>query len=420
MVSETNNLSSIGPTLPSERILSLDVLRGFALFGILVVNIQCFAMIFATIMNPTSFSDLTGLNYWVAMLTYSLVSMKFMTLFSLLFGAGILLMTRNIENRGSKSTGKHYRRMMWLILIGLLHAYVLWYGDILVNYGCCGLLVFLFRKMSAKKLLIIGFIGLCISSLIAVVLDWSVQYWPEELMKMAMQGWQPAGETIAREIAAYQGGWWEQMAHRVPTALGFQTTTFLIMTMWRAGSLMLIGMALLKWKILTAQASKKLYRNFLVIGTGVGLALVFLYWFANSQHNWSYEYSMFGGLQFNLWGSLFLSAGYLGGVMLICQSGKLSFITRPLAAVGRMAFTNYIMQTIICVILFYGYGFGLFGKVERIWQFLIVIVIYAFQLWFSQLWLKHFRFGPLEWLWRSLTYGKMQTMRRLEAGKLGS
>ena len=411
MVTEAKNLSSIGPTLPSERILSLDVLRGFALFGILVVNIQVLAMIFATIMNPTSFGDLTGLNYWVAMLTYSFASMKFMTLFSLLFGAGILLMTRNIENRGSKSTGKHYRRMMWLILIGLLHAYVLWYGDILVGYGCCGLLVFLFRKMSARKLLIIGFIGLCISSLIVVVLDWSVQYWPEELMKMAMQGWQPAEEAIAREIAVYQAGWWEQMAHRVPTALGFQTSTFLIMTLWRAGSLMLIGMALLKWKILTAEASKKLYRNFLIIGTGVGLVMVFGGWFANSHHNWSFEYSMFGGMQFNLWGSLFLSAGYLGGVMLICRSGKLSFITRPMAALGRMAFTNYIMQTVICIFLFYGHGFGLFGKVERIWQFLIVVVIYAFQLWFSQLWLKHFRFGPLEWLWRSLTYGKMQKLR---------
>jgi uncharacterized protein len=412
MVSEAKNLSSIGPTLPSERILSLDVLRGFALFGVLVVNIQGFAMILAAQINPTSFGDLTGLNYWVAMLTYTLANQKFYTLFTLLFGAGILLMTGNIENRGTKSTGKHYLRMMWLILFGLLHAYVLWYGDILVAYGCCGLLVFLFRKMSAKKLLIIGFIGICIPSLITVVGDWSFSYWPEEFLKQFSQMFQPGKEAIAQEIAIYQGGWWGQMAHRVPLVLGLQTFDLPIMGLWRISGLMLIGMALLQWKILTAQAPKKLYWNFLVIGTGIGLALVFAGWFSNFQHNWDFKYSMFRGQHFNYWGSLFLSAAYLGGIMLICQSGKLSFITRPLAAVGRMAFTNYIMQTIICIFLFYGYGFGLFGKVERIWQFLIVVVIYAFQLWISQLWLKHFRFGPLEWLWRSLTYRKMQPMRR--------
>jgi uncharacterized protein len=222
---------------------------------------------------------------------------------------------------------------------------------------------------------------------------------------------QPGEEAIAQEIAAYQGGWWGQMVHRVPAALGFQTSAFLLMILWRTSGLMLIGMALFKWEILTAKASKKLYWNFLIIGTGIGLVLVFGGWFANFQHNWDFEYSMFRGQHFNYWGSLFLSAGYLGGIMLICRSGKFSFLTRPLAAVGRMAFTNYIMQTIICIFLFYGYGFGLFGKVDRIWQLLIVVIIYVFQLWISQLWLKHFRFGPLEWLWRSLTYGKMQKLR---------
>ena len=120
---------------------------------------------------------------------------------------------------------------------------------------------------------------------------------------------------------------------------------------------------------------------------------------------------MFEGQQFNYWGSLFLSGAYLGGIMLICQSGKLPKLTRRLAVVGRMAFTNYLMQTVICTTLFYGHGFGLFGKVNRTGQFLIVILTFALQMWLSPLWLKHFRFGPMEWLWRSLTYRKMQPMR---------
>jgi len=415
-----NNLTSIGPALPSERYLSLDALRGFALFGVLAVNIQCFAMIFPALFNPTCFGDLTGLNYWVAALTHILVSSKFITLFSLLFGAGILLMTRNIEKKGRKSAGKHYRRMMWLIIIGLIHAYLLWYGDILVSYGLCGLLVFLFRKMSPRKLLIIGLISICIVSLALVLLSWSLPYWPEEQLKMSMQQMHPDAEYIAWEINAYRGGWQEQMAHRVPVAISFQTTIFLLMTFWRTAGLMLLGMALFKWGIFTAGQGteingrfdfKKLYRNFLIVGTGAGLAMVIAGWFANFHHNWSFDYSMFEGQQFNYWGSLFLAGAYLGGMMLICQAGKLPGLTRRLAAVGRMAFTNYLMQTVICTTLFYGHGFGLFGKVNRTGQILIVILIFALQMWLSPLWLKHFRFGPMEWLWRSLTYRKMQPMR---------
>jgi uncharacterized protein len=345
---------------------------------------------------------------------------KFITLFSLLFGAGILLMTRNIEKKGRKSAGKHYRRMMWLIIIGLIHAYLLWYGDILVSYGLCGLLVFLFRKMSPRKLLIIGLIGICIASLVMVLLDWSLPHWPEEQLKMSMQSLHPSEEYIAWEIDVYRGGWQDQMVHRVPTALSFQITIFLLMIFWRTAGLMLMGMALFKWGIFTAGQGtefsgrfdfKKLYRNFLIVGTGAGLVMVIAGWFGHFQHNWAMDYSMFEGQQFNYWGSLFLAGAYLGGMMLICQSGKLPLLTRRLAAVGRMAFTNYLVQTVICTTLFYGHGFGLFGKIDRTGQILIVILIFALQMWLSPLWLKHFRFGPLEWLWRSLTYRKMQPMR---------
>lgn len=415
-----NNISSVGPTLSSERFVSLDVLRGFALFGILAVNIQAFAMIFAALSNPTAYGDLTGLNYWVAMLTQLFASMKFITLFSLLFGAGVLLMTRNIEKKGGKSTAIHYRRMLWLILIGLLHAYVLWYGDILVSYGLCGLLVFVFRKMSPRKLLIIGLIGICIASLIFVVLDFSIPYWPEEMVKSSMQSLQPDAETIAAEVDIYRGGWWEQMEHRVPLALSFQTAVFLLMVLWRTVGVMLIGMALLKWGILTAGRGtefeerfdfKTLYWKFVIIGGSVGLTMAMYGWFGNFRHHWSLDYSLLEGQQFNYWGSLFLAGAYIGGLMLIYESGKLSFLTRSLAAVGQMAFTNYLMQTVICTFLFYGHGFGLFGNVNRVGQMLIVILIFAFQMWISPLWLKHFRFGPLEWVWRSLTYRKLQAMK---------
>jgi uncharacterized protein len=124
------------------------------------------------------------------------------------------------------------------------------------------------------------------------------------------------------------------------------------------------------------------------------------------------EYSMFLGTQFNYWGSIFVSCGYIGIMMLICRSALLGWLISTLAAVGRMALTNYLMQTVICTTIFYGFGFGLYGSVERVWQLMIVFAVWAAQLVWSPLWLARFRFGPAEWLWRSLTYGRRQPMRR--------
>jgi uncharacterized protein len=127
---------------------------------------------------------------------------------------------------------------------------------------------------------------------------------------------------------------------------------------------------------------------------------------------WDFRYSFFYGAQFNYWGSVLVSFGWVGVVMLVCRTSVLAPLARRLAAVGRMAFSNYIMHTLICTTLFYGHGLGLFGKVERIWQFATVLVIWGFQLMVSPVWLRYFLFGPLEWLWRSLTYWQREPFRR--------
>jgi uncharacterized protein len=139
-----------------ERIVSIDVLRGFAVLGILIMNIQSYSMIGAAYMNPWAYGDLTGANYGVWFLSHLLADSKFMTIFSLLFGAGVVLMASRSEAKGRPAAGVHYRRMIWLIIFGLLHGLVLWYGDILYVYGMCGLGIFLFRRRSPKFLLIFG------------------------------------------------------------------------------------------------------------------------------------------------------------------------------------------------------------------------------------------------------------------------
>ena len=144
----------------------MDVLRGIAILGILIMNIQSFSMIGAAYINPTAYGDLTGMNKWVWVLSHVFADQKFMTIFSILYGAGIVLITKKAESKERLAVGLHYRRTFWLLVIGLMHAYLLWYGDILVTYGLCALVVFLFRKASPRKLLIIGLLVISVASVL--------------------------------------------------------------------------------------------------------------------------------------------------------------------------------------------------------------------------------------------------------------
>ncbi len=404
--------TGVGPVGTTDRIASLDVLRGFAVLGILIMNIQSFSMIQGAYLNPTAFGDLSGINRWIWIASHVLAEQKFLSLFSILFGAGVYLMTSRITSRGGKPGGLHYRRTFWLLVIGLVHAYLFWHGDILVSYALCALLVYLFRNKSPKTLFILGLISVAVTSLLYLMFHFSMPYWPEESLAGLRDYWQPSGELIQKEVSALRGGLSSQMAVRVPASLIFQTFIFLVWTGWRAGGLMLAGMALFKWGVLSAQKAALFYKKMILVGFGIGLPLVSLGIVNNFAAGWVMEHSFYLGSQWNYWGSLFVATGYIGLVMLICQSSVLTRTKQILSAVGRMALSNYLAQTLICTTLFYGHGFGLFGSVERWGQILIVFGVWILQLWISPLWLKHFRFGPAEWLWRSLTYWKVQPMRQ--------
>jgi uncharacterized protein len=410
-ISQSGGASQTTPVAPSERIVSLDVLRGFAVLGILIMNIQSYSMIEAAYLNPTAYGDLTGLDKLVWTLSHIFADQKFMTIFSLLFGAGILMIAGRAEEKGISASKLHYGRSLWLIVFGLLHAYLLWYGDILVTYGICALIVFRFRKVRPARLLISGLLVVSVSSLLYIVFGASMRYWPPEAVEGPMEVWMPDRAIMIAEIAAYRGGWLEQMGQRIPAAIALQTFVLLVFQGWRAAGLMLVGMALLTWRILTGLRSTRFYLTAAVVGFAVGLPLIILGVWRNFAAGWSLEYSMFFGSQLNYWGSLFVAMGYISVVMLLCKAVRHGLLTHAFAATGRMAFTNYIAQTLICTTIFYGHGFGLYGKMERREQILVVFCIWAFQLIVSPIWLSRFRFGPLEWLWRSLTYRRRQPMR---------
>jgi len=409
-----NSFKSVMPTPPSERIYSLDVLRGVAILGILIMNIQSFAMIEAAYINPTAFGDFTGLNKWVWILSHLFADQKFLSLFSILFGAGVILITQRAKIKGYKSTSLYYRRTIWLLIIGLIHAYLFWHGDILVTYALCGFIVYAFRNLKPNTLVIVGLIVFSISSLLYLFFGWSMQFWPPEAFDGTMQSWLPNQEIIDKEIAALQGTWLQQMAHRVPSSLKFQTFIFLIFTGWRAGGLMLIGMALYKWRILSAERSGKFYRIMTIAGLTTGFVLILIGIKNNFAYNFDFKYSMFIGWQFNYWGSLFVAMGYIGIAMYFLKRGK-NIVLNWFAAIGRTALSNYLLQTIICTLIYYGHGLGYFGQVDRVSQILIVFGVWIFQIVVTNIWIRYFQFGPVEWLWRSLSYLKVQPLKNAES-----
>ncbi|NNF34815.1 MAG: DUF418 domain-containing protein [Saprospiraceae bacterium] len=402
----------ISPVSSNQRILSLDILRGFAICGILLINIQSFAMPGAAYLNPMAYGDMSGLNGWIWKLSYILGDSKFMAIFSMLYGAGIVLVTRKAENRSGKSAGLHYRRTFWLLIIGLIHAHIIWAGDILVAYAICALFVFLFRNMKARTLLVIGILLISVHTLLYTFLGTSLENWPPDQLEAASADWKPGQDALNEEIAALTGSWGEQIAHNSASAVFMETIVFLFLFLWRASGLMLVGMALYKWGVLTAEKSAEFYKKGLVLGWLIGFPIVIYGVYKQYDADWSYEYSMFLGSQWNYWGSLGVSFGYICMIMLLAKSDIMKWIKDRLAAVGQMALTNYIMQSVICTLIFYGIGFGLFGQFERWLQFLVVASIWIVQLLWSRPWLNNYRFGPLEWIWRSMTYMKRQPMKK--------
>ncbi len=402
---------AIEPVRQDERIQSLDVLRGFALLGILVMNISSFSMPSAAYFNPTAWGSLEGLDGLVWRVAHLLADFKFMAIFSMLFGAGIVLMWERAEARSQGAAGVHYRRMFWLIVFGLLHAHLIWYGDILYWYGMTGLFVFLFRKRSPTTLIVVGVLLLGVASAITYLAGTSFEHWPEEAQIEIVEDMDPSDEAKQAEIEQYRGSWLEQMEPRRSSAIEMQTSTYLSWAFWRVSGLMLLGMAIYKLGVLSARRSRRLYQGLIAVALVVGLPVT---WYG-IQYNFAIEWRapqyFFLGLQFNYWASILVALGWISVVMLACQRG-VGWFTQPLAAVGQMAFSNYILQSLICTTIFYGHGFGQFASLERSAQMLVVLIVWVLQLIVSPIWMRHFRYGPLEWIWRTLVYLKAQPFRR--------
>ncbi|MDQ7013314.1 MAG: DUF418 domain-containing protein [Planctomycetota bacterium] len=424
------------PVSQTLRFDSIDVLRGFALLGILAMNIMVFAMPMAAYSNPTFGPEYSGVNratYWVV---HALFDLKMMGLFSMLFGAGVVIWSRKAETREEvvRLRWLWIRRMGWLLVFGMIHAWIIWFGDILVAYALCGVLVvWWLRRLPPVWLIVVagaffgvhlllmagqGFQAWKLFSDAPSAIDMRASMTPDELEagRLQMQvHMSPTVEQYAHELGTMRGSWMEIFERRAEMTLMMQVWAFAFFIFWRVSAMMLLGVALTKLGVLTGERSAKFYAGLAVAGYLVGLPIVIGGILYNESHG--FELAKFAGLGmgFNAVGAVPVMLGHVGLVVWIVKRGVLRPVTTALARVGQMAFTNYLMQSVLGSLIFYGFGFGLAGELNRLGQQGVVWFIWAVQILWSVAWLSRFRFGPAEWLWRSLTYWKLQPMRRLPA-----
>jgi uncharacterized protein len=373
-----------------ERFPALDVLRGVAVFGILFVNIEDFSMIGPARHDPR-YGGEGPVNEFIWLLTHLLADTKFIALFSLLFGAGIALMHDRARSTGGSVTAVHYRRMFALIAIGLFHAHLIWDGDILFFYGMCGLILYPAPKLPVPILVFAGTV------LIALDAQWF--------------GWSPntvPSRFYWEQRAALTGAWSEEIYWRSWKALQMEIAGLFYFTAQSCG-LMLIGMVLAKTRTLQGSGPIRLYGLACLVGFSVGV------WLTGNASQWVGDFSDPSRWMWVYWGGLLVAVGWGAFAISLSKLAAEWLPVRMLASVGRLALTNYLMQSLICTTIFYGHGLGLFEQVERTGQLGIVLAICAVQACLSHLWLTRFALGPMEWIWRCASYWQWQPLVRKTA-----
>jgi uncharacterized protein len=400
------------PVAAGDRIETLDVLRGFGLLGILAMNIRAMALPMSSYMYPYGLFEYEGANRAAYLFTSVVFDLKMMGLFSMLFGVGVLLYSAKTTEQGRPPRGLWFRRMFWLLAIGLVHAYLIWGGDILVPYALCGILVLWWvRRLPAWALAAGAAAFLTVGAFLTFGhgLAWENMSEADRAHEAEMM--MPTAAQAREHLALMLGGYVEGVRSRGPDVFMFQTLFFALFFFWRCGGMMLLGMALYKWGFLDGRRPLRDYIVVLATCLPAGLALA---GFGVSELE-RVRYALPERAAIDVWnyvGAVLASVGYAAALVFIVNRRVLAGLRKSLAAVGQMAFSNYLFHSLITSLIFLGWGFGWAGRFDYATQLVIVAGIWAFQLVASPVWLRHFRFGPAEWLWRSLTYWRRQPMRR--------
>ena len=426
--------TSFTPLKSADRILSLDIMRGVVLLGILLMNINGMALAGAY-GDPTVSGGATEWNLTTWITTNLFFEGTMRALFSLLFGVGMYIFMDRLEKKGAgiNAANIYFRRLVWLLIFGLIHGYLLlWTGEILYDYALMGFIVYSFRNLPPVKLTLVAFLLFSIGAL------WYYADYKKDVKFVEdvalVKNYKLEGKTLTRELREVDIKWEEREWERSPEGIAEYNTNmrkgyldvvaFLApenqrtdenwpyrYDLWDVLSMMLLGIALFKWNILSAEKSYKFYGIMAALSYLIGLSINYYEIQSIMEGGFSLLSFSKSNITYDL-GRIPVAIGHVGSIMLFCKLPILKWLKISLAAVGKMALTNYVMHSVFAMFIFTGAGLGLFGTFERFELLYIVFAIWIFQLILSPIWLKYYQYGPLEWIWRNLSYLKKHPFKK--------
>lgn len=424
----------LNPVADAERISSMNVMRGVALLGIALMNIVFSALPMAADWNPKIAGGATGINLAAFFVQYTLFDGKMRGLFSMMFGASAYLLVGRLDGRGAgiRAAETYYRRILWLMLIGLVHAYLIWHGDILYAYSLLGLILFPLLRARPRNLLIAAGVVLLLMTAKSIGEGFMLQKIHKLTLeadqadaakkpltddqKSARTKWDdvrqyfsPSADDLKKEKEMYSGSYFNLVAKRAPVVAKMHSKPFYVDN-WDMLTMMLVGIAFINTGVLSAERSFSFYWRLLAISYAISLPISAFAAWKSWQQGFEPLQTVFTFSTYQV-GRVSMTLGHAAVILLLCKYGVWEGLRARLAAVGKTALSNYIGHSIIYGLVFYGYGFNLFDKLQRYQIYYVVLGMWIFSLIWSPIWLNHFRFGPLEWCWRSLTYWKRQPMR---------
>jgi uncharacterized protein len=407
----------------NNRHFTLDALRGIAVMGILLMNVIGFAMPMAAYVNPRAWGGETtaDLIAWAA--AFVLVEGKMRGIFSLLFGASLLLVIVRAEAKGADTANVHFSRMFWLFLFGLFHYWFIWDGDILALYAVCGCAAYALRGLAPRQLMLAGVALMALNLLIWAITLLAVHDMRhdallpgadaalvQELATVLAEFGEPDSALIAAQLQLHLGPYQSIAGSRLADHI---SAPFILIYAYGPETLGLMawGMALMKSGLLTGGWPRRRYARAAVLAYAIGLPLsALLAWACWAS---SFETLLTADIYYvaNLPVRMMVMIGHVMALLWVVTKAPTGALLRRIAAAGRMALSNYLATSVLMTTLYYGYGLALYGQLTRWEVYLTVVPIWGLMLLWSAPWLAHFNYGPLEWVWRSLARRQFQPMR---------
>lgn len=423
MTTDSQSQIASPATDPVDRIESIDVLRGVAVLGILAINIWIFAFPFDVGQNPTLWGEYFGADVVAWWISWVAIEGSQRAIFTVLFGASVYLFISRLSSDDRRNiVGRiYYRRTFWLIVFGLVNGYILlWEGDILFFYGVMGLLLYLMCNWKIRNLIIVGLVILVLlaafketgnwvertfgdtAAIAQEKLDQGQPLTDEEQMAFDIAGDMimsaKSHDELADQVEARKNGYVSAFPNVAESTTSNYIVFGLVALFWESLAYMMLGMAFFRLRLFDASRPLSLYLGMTVFGFAIGLGVNTWEMMVSVSNNYSSPITMW---TYDI-GRFAMATGYTGLIMLICKLGWFSWFRRSFAAVGKMALSNYIAHSIACLFIFIVFGY--YGELRFHQIYYIVFVIWAIQIVVSPIWLKHYRYGPLEWVWRRLTY----------------